>query len=203
MDWMTTIFGDTTHPIAERAYWGSQILLLVVAVMAAVFARRQVSTFRLFELLKFLEEERVRSARRQLFLEVVETQTKWDWWSGNDRLDETAGTICASYDIVARMAKGRSRRFFKKHWAYSICWTHEALEDFLIERRARVPDAFEGYTGLYKEARRYDPRPEKRPVRWWQFLRRRQIARNRSLSQARMNERDALSAEATHQNLAP
>ena len=155
----------STHWL-ESAYWASQCALLVIAFSAAIAAFIHVRTFKLFELLKFLEEPHIRSARRTVYTEIRNRED--DWWKTDDKLQDVASTVCASYDIVARLAKGRSRRFFRRYWAYSICWTHEALTEFLRERRREVPDAYQGYTDLYVEAKRFDPRlPQRR--RWCPF----------------------------------
>ncbi len=139
----------------EEASWLAQIILMVIAVVAAAIAFYQVSTFKLFELLKFLEEERFRDARRVVY---KHRKSRKNWWDANDKLRAAASTVCASYDIVGHLARGGNRKFFKLYWAYSICWTHEALDGFLKARRKTVPDAYHAYSELYKEAKPFDSR---------------------------------------------
>jgi hypothetical protein len=151
----------------ENAYWISECVLVLIAFAAAIAAYMHVRTFKLFELLKFLEEPQIRSARRTVFQKIRHRTD--DWWRTDNDLDEAAAIVCASYDIVARLARGRSRRFLRRQWAYSICWTHEALDGFVRDRRRDVPTAYRGYTGLYLEAKRFDPRLNPRQRRWWCF----------------------------------
>jgi hypothetical protein len=141
----------------ERGYWLAHILLLLVASVAAIFAFVHVRTFRLFELLRFLEDHRIREARRRVFRKVKkDDQSKW--WETDPELEEAAGTVCASYDIVAHLATGRIRKLFVREWANSICWSHERLETYLKERRINVPNAYHGYSELYRDAKPFDPR---------------------------------------------
>src|SRR5580692_12660386 len=100
----------------ERGYYLAQIILLFVAIVAATAGFVQVRTIRLFELLKFLEESSVRSARRLIFKEVKPGDTE-KWWETHPKLDEAASTVCATYDIVSHLATGRNRRFFVREWA--------------------------------------------------------------------------------------
>jgi hypothetical protein len=152
----------------ERAYWISQSILVLIALAAAIAAYIHVRTIKLFELLKFLEEPEIRRARLTVF-EDIRNKAGTEWWKSDSRLQEAASTVCASYDIVARLARGRSRRFFRRHWAYSICWTHEALDEFLRDRRREVPDAYRGYSDLYIEAKRFDPRLNPHHRHRWLF----------------------------------
>ncbi|MGJ0454794.1 MAG: hypothetical protein ACR65T_16420 [Methylocystis sp.] len=143
----------------EQAYYISQILLLGVAFAAAIGAFIQITTFRRFELLKLLEEPRVREARRLIYKKKNQTNGE-EWWR-EDCAERAAAIVCSSFDIVGFLATGPNRRFFARHWWYPICWTYEALEDYLNDRRAGAPEVYEGYTRLYESAKRYDLRPIK------------------------------------------
>lgn len=157
--------------VASRWEWGTvpQWLLFGTAVCAALVAYHQYRSSKLFQLLQFLEKPEIRDARHKLF-SAKETIQKDKWWETCPELAKAAGDICASYDIVWRIAKGSHRRFFRRHWAYSICWTHEVLGGYLEARRDEGDRrAYQGFDNLYCEARRFDPRlpcrRRSRPVR--------------------------------------
>jgi hypothetical protein len=137
----------------------AQIALLVVAVLAAIVGYSQLKHANRFELLKLLEDERFREARRLLWFEVCakEPPPSLRWWAGeeNKKLEQAAAKTCASFDIVALMAKYGNRRFFSKEWARSICWTYDLLAPYIADRHDAV--AFKHYRALAEEARKYRP----------------------------------------------
>jgi hypothetical protein len=66
---MTNLVAD--HPTLEVAYWVSQVIgasiqfvLIFVAIWAGVAAYRQANAFKLFELLKYTQDEKFRETRR-------------------------------------------------------------------------------------------------------------------------------------------
>jgi hypothetical protein len=133
---------------------------VVTAIGAGSVAYIQYRSSKLFQLLQFLEAPKIRASRHRLF-RSKEITNKDKWWeeTENEGLAKDASDICASYDIVWRVASGRHRRFFRCDWAYSICWTHEALQTFLNARRLDGDkDAYREFTNLYLEAKRFDPR---------------------------------------------
>jgi hypothetical protein len=155
----------STH-FLENAYWISQVVLAVVAICAALFAFAQIRTFKLFELLKYLESSEIRKARRIVIREIYPRKDQ-DWWedsTNGDRLESAASDVCASYDILGRMIEfdGLERKFlprggygtfFKRHWARSIVDNHDALERFLRYRRQRATDSYVAFTRLAEAAR--------------------------------------------------
>ena len=144
----------------EQAYYWSQIGLTVIAFFAAIGAYAQLQTFKRFELLKVLEDPRVRKARRTLFKKMhATTASSTAWWDVDDELEEAASDICASYDVVGILAKRRNFHFFTKEWSHNICWTYETLEEYVTHRRSDNPIAYHGYRKLYKHAKRFDRRP--------------------------------------------
>src|ERR1700733_15855159 len=122
----------------ERGYWISQIALMMIATGAAIAAFRQLQTYKLFEILKFLESPQFRSARR-IVLREIHKRKDGDWWldpTKGERWEEAASAVCAGYDILAKMIEyDRSLglflpgygKFFRLHWARSIIRTHDAL----------------------------------------------------------------------------
>jgi hypothetical protein len=95
----------------EAAYYVSQILLFVTAVVAAYYGYHQLVSTNRYELLRMLEDERFREARRLLWKTLCAPgeSPAPRWWE-DERLEEAAGKTCASFDIVALMAKRSNRR---------------------------------------------------------------------------------------------
>ena len=149
----------------EKLSWASQFVLMVVALAAAVAAFMQLRTFKLLEMLRFLELKETRESRRIVIREIAKLKGK-NWWEGESddakRLEAAASDVCASYDILARMIefdllerifpKWGYGAFFCRYWAKSIVLTHEALGEFLRNRREDKPNqnprAYMGFTGL-------------------------------------------------------
>ena len=139
----------------------SRFFLTVVATAAGIAAYWQIQTFKRFELMKMLESDRVKTARRALF---ASTKKRFNgkWWNFDDpqfddQLEQAASVVCGAYDIVGIVAKGANRRFFRKHWGHGIRWTYQALEGFLEDRRTQPggnPDAYSGYELIYNEAKK-------------------------------------------------
>jgi hypothetical protein len=147
-----------------RLYYVSQIGLMFIALGAAIAAFRQIRTFKLFEILRFIEAPDFRKARR-VVIQKIEPQKAEAWWESEDAsaLEEAASIVCASYDVIGRLMEydGVSgyfpRRglwsFFREHWAASIVRTHDALLGFLELRRSVAPNAYAGFTLLADAAR--------------------------------------------------
>src|ERR1700754_3973515 len=110
------------HPLLEYLYWISQITVVFAVIWAGFVAHRQVETFKLFELLKFLQDENFRKSRRVVMRNIGPRKSE-TWWIDPD-LEACASTCCGSYDILGRMIKQgvsrRTRRFFAKYWSESI-----------------------------------------------------------------------------------
>ena len=51
----------------EQGYYWSQIVLTAIAALAAIGALLQLQTFKRFELMKYLEDPRIREARRLIY----------------------------------------------------------------------------------------------------------------------------------------
>jgi hypothetical protein len=143
--------GERTMTLEHGYYW-SQIALTGIAFAAAVGAYVQLQTFKRFELLKILEAQAVRNARRILYHRVRQSkEPPADWWT-DDTLEEAASSVCASFDIVGLIARHRNWRFFTREWAHPICWTYEALQEYI---RMGNPDGYHGYHNLYKAAKKH------------------------------------------------
>jgi hypothetical protein len=145
--------------VLEGFYYLSQILLFFTPIAAAYYGYRQLVSTNQYELLRMLEDERFREARRLLWKTLCApgASPAPRWWE-DERLEEAAGKTCASFDIVALMAKPSNRRFFSKEWAHSICWTYELHEPYIQDRHYH--DAYKHYHELYKEASAFRPKPK-------------------------------------------
>jgi hypothetical protein len=145
----------------QHVAWGSQIVLMAIAFCAALAAIQQLRSYKLFELLKFLESEHFRNSRRVVLREIYNRKSE-DWWldpKEGARLAEAASNVSAGYDILARMIEydnsGVSRyiygsygNFFRTHWARSIITNHDALKNFLKHRRLAYAASYSAFTEL-------------------------------------------------------
>jgi hypothetical protein len=143
----------------QEAYYWSQIVLTGIAFAAAIgafiaarVAYAQLEAFKQFELLKILEAQPVRKARTQLWHQVRQSEKPLsNSWTA-ESLEEDALSVCASFDIVGIMARGRNWKFFTREWAHPICWTYELLEEYI---RVRNPNGYHGCRNLYNAAKKH------------------------------------------------
>jgi hypothetical protein len=133
----------------------AQIVFVIIAFISAIVAAYvgigQLRASNRYELLKLLESPDVRDARQLLYVKLRRNQPPVKWWENDDELDKAAATVCASFDIVALMARWRNRRFFCKEWGSSIIWAYEVLEEYI---KSRHPGAYKNYRKLYTESLR-------------------------------------------------
>lgn len=142
----------------ELASWVSQVALVLLAVVAAFAALHQASAFKLFELLKFIQEERFRTARRAVITQIGPKRDQ-AWWE-DVALEAEASTCCAHNDIVGNMLKfsgGPLTEHFARHWSDSIVRTYEILHGFIERRRAEGGNPYASYTWLYLRALKHKP----------------------------------------------
>jgi hypothetical protein len=157
-------FIGTDHAGGEILYWCSQILLAVIAIVGAVFAFNQIKTFKLLELLKYLEQPHVRDARRVVRRDIGMRKLAGRWWDNDDRLEQAASIVCASFNTTAAALRlnrfGSLESFFARHWGGSIIVNYEILLPMIEDRRgehAHGPEYMSDFRWLYKKARRYHP----------------------------------------------
>ncbi|BCG73366.1 hypothetical protein MesoLj113a_45240 [Mesorhizobium sp. 113-1-2] len=139
----------------QRLYWLSQIALPIVAVVTGWIVWTQYRTAKIFEMIKHLEDPAIREARRILYKGIIASSPPRDWWNRDDELENVAATVCARYAVVGVITDTDKwvRTFVAREWADNICWTHEALADYLEHRRHSSPGAYLGYTRLYDAAK--------------------------------------------------
>jgi hypothetical protein len=133
-------------------------LLFLVALFAAAVGFVQVTTFRRFELLKFLEQQEIKDARREVY-QSKDQPGGPEWWLKNDKAERAASIVASSFNVVGYLARGLNGRFFARHWWFTICWSYEALQGYINYREKNAPGLFAGYTRIYKAAKHYDRRP--------------------------------------------
>lgn len=145
------------HHWLEIVYWISQVILTLVAIVAATGAFLQLRTYKLFEILKWLEDPEKKKARRIVIRQIGERGDE-QWWMEEspevEELERAAANVCAHYEIVGLIIEhdGLERfwpsygAFFKRHWARSIVDCYNVLTPFLKYRRTRAPHAYSGFT---------------------------------------------------------
>ncbi len=155
-----------SHPYLEQWDWIAQLLLVMVAVLAAWFGRNQLILFERFEMLKYIQGTEAREARHCVLATLADVP--YAKWTTEQKFQ--ASTVCASYDIIGFLIRSRGwfpsvrGRFFTKGWATSIVRTHEILEPFIEERQIQNGgNVWEDYDWLYKQALRYKTKPTTPP----------------------------------------
>lgn len=146
----------------QRLYWLSQIALPIIAVVTGWIVWTQHRTSKVFALIRYLEDPRVRSARRLLYKNLIAKSPPEKWWVRDDDLEDAAATVCVRYSIVGVMTKNDKwvREFIAREWANNIRRTYEALTGYLEYRRdSDGTDAYSGYQELYDATK-----PQKRSV---------------------------------------
>jgi hypothetical protein len=139
----------------ELVSTGCQVVVAGIAAMAAIVGFLQLRASNRYELLKKLEDQQVRKARLLLFNELRKKKSEPSWWDKHPKLEQAASTVCATFDIVALMAKYGNYSFFSKEWANTICWTYDALEEYLKYRAKNNPRSYPHYGELYKAAKKW------------------------------------------------
>ncbi len=181
--WLTAALRGAldSHPALEVGYWISQIVLAVIAVVAAGFAYVQIRTFKLFELLKFVQSKEMVDARRVVRKEIAQKSPSETWWDEADdnkknrELEACASVASTGYDVLGlylkshlldRFVPGSLTRFFVRHWAASIVDTYDILEPYISARQSKHGLHYHsGYIWLYKRAKPYSDRERAKVAR--------------------------------------
>lgn len=130
-------------------------------------ALREYRSARLFDAIKYVEDEETRRARRVIYDKLQRTTPPESWWNGDDKeLAEAASTVCARYNLLAAVTKEdrQLREFVVSEWANNICSTYETLRDYMAYREASFTGRrgmFRRYAELYDEARKLSNPPGK------------------------------------------
>ena len=128
--------------------------VLLVAIVAAVVAYKQVNAFKLFELVKYLQDEGFRASRRVVIREIWEKRAT-EWWK-DPKLEAAASTCAGHYDVVGNLlryaARGSLRRFVIRSWSESVVRIHTILAEFMAQRRKSGGNDYRDFDWLYKKA---------------------------------------------------
>jgi hypothetical protein len=152
----------------QNLYYVSQIvagfgqcILMLAAIGAAMIAYNQFFTSRLFEILRFTQDEKFRDSRR-IVIQQISTSIGQQWWD-DKFLEIAASTCCANYDILGHVLQFSNNRrvsnFFADRWSDSIVRTYVALETFMDGRAERGGIHYPGYRWLYAQARQFRQHP--------------------------------------------
>ena len=155
----------------QRWYWYSQIALSLFALIAAVVAfvqyqhtRRQNQVFRTFEIIRHLEREEVREARRIVMSEIPDGRSE-EWWESlksNDKRRTAAAQLCSVYShmglVFAKFGLDDVGDIFLDQWGETAVLAHEyVLPGYLEYRRRETKKAYEGFDWFYAEAKKRHP----------------------------------------------
>jgi len=130
--------------------------LLLAALWAGIAAYRQIDAFKLFELLRYTQDESFREARRAVIREI--RPVRESEWYIDQRLESLASTCCAHYDVLSAILQfncsRHTKRFFVKNWHKSIIITYDILESFLDLRSQNGGNSYPNFRWLREQARR-------------------------------------------------
>ncbi len=145
------------------------LVAAIGALLAFSFAAYHYMRQRAFELLKHIEDNKVRDARRRIMLSLpLPDSVSWvecdehEWQRG---LNIDAATVCASYNNLAAFVLPKRwfsglfpfslfskslMNFFIDNWGESIVRSHSRLLKFLSHRRSQPlqKDAYRGFSEL-------------------------------------------------------
>jgi hypothetical protein len=155
-----------------QAYYYSQITMPIITIgavfaafRAAWSARRQATLFRVFELMKHIEDDRVRQARRIVMTTIagkVELTPTGRWWD-DPSLEKEAAMLCSSYDhlgsVFAHFPSSEVERFFLNRWGETAIKCRKILDSYLGYRKTELksPKAYWGFDEFCKQAKKIHP----------------------------------------------
>lgn len=118
----------------------------------------ETRTSRLLEILRLIEDPRVREARTMILIEVSDSDRRSeDWWEGNAALQRAAEQVCSAYDYAAGAinfdASERVGQFFLETWGEDVIRIHDVLERYLEFRRKSEAGTYNEFSWLAQEAR--------------------------------------------------
>ena len=120
-------------------------------------AMREYRSARLFDAIKYIEDQDTRKARKMLYEKLEQSIPASNWWEHDPQLADAAATVCAMYNLLGAVTKEdrEIRTFVVREWANNILWTHEALGEYMRYReqsKTGRPGMFRHYEALYREA---------------------------------------------------
>lgn len=153
-----TWFGGSGHAPGEIWYWVSQIVLAVIALIAASIAYRQVKAFGALELVKFMQQDNVRTARWHVRTKLAGKAL--NTWTDDDKMK--AATVCSSFDLMGFLLRKKlaPRKAYIKLYAATIQRMHANLAEYLAYERSASqngPEFWNCFTWLNEQAKRIQP----------------------------------------------
>ncbi len=76
---VTRVFSTTSWEWLEPLSWASQVALVLLTIAVVFAALHQASALKLFEILKFIQDENFRKARRTVIVNIGPVAGA-DWW---------------------------------------------------------------------------------------------------------------------------
>jgi len=153
----------------------AELRIFIVACMAAWLGLRQAEDHRLLGLLRWMEEDRVRKARK-IVIDELSTRRDEKWWELKDqRFHDAAALVASIYDHLGGYFRltlkfhdrwffslfGKDKdyvwKFFIDRWGEGIVRSYEILKRYIDYRREKAPKSYEGYEWVYKEAKQRHP----------------------------------------------
>ncbi|HWE72953.1 MAG TPA: hypothetical protein VG328_07325 [Stellaceae bacterium] len=111
---------------------------------------------RMFEAVKFVEDDITRDARAVVYEGLVAhgQPPGLPWWQHDDKLAKAAGLVCARYNLLGAVTldEANVRRLVVREWGRNIIDNHRRLESYIEYREKISPGAFQRFTDLYNEA---------------------------------------------------
>lgn len=123
-------------------------------------ALKEFRSTRIFEAIQYIEADDTRSARKTLYEGLHRDTPSQNWWETDKNLDHAAAITCARYNLLGVLTRRDKylRQFVVREWTNNICWTHEALQEYIRYReRSKTgrPRMFRHYEELYADANQH------------------------------------------------
>jgi len=130
------------------------IVLTGTAIFASLAwreARKTRKDYNVFELIRYLQSEDMRLARRILIVDIGETGGSYSNWIKIPKLRDAAEQVCAAYDMVGIMLKrGLIDEDLVDEWQDSITKCYNAAKPMIDEYRGRSgPSYYKHFKYLY------------------------------------------------------
>lgn len=124
---------------------------VALTLILVLLTRRSAHTDSLMELMRFLQDPYVRTARS-----VVNREGELDL--SDQTVRDAASTVCANYDSLGVLLQQRAfsgpAPLFIETYAWSICRSHSRLQPYIQQVRREAPLSYlENFDWLANEAR--------------------------------------------------
>jgi hypothetical protein len=150
------------HAPGEVGSWISQIVVAVIALVAASIAYRQVKAFGALELVKFMQQDSIRKARWHV--RTILANKPLSEWTDDDR--RQASAVCSSFDLMGFLLRKKlaPRRAYITLYASTVQIMHHNVTEYLAHERdlsRNGPEFWKHFTWLNEQAKHIQPFPFK------------------------------------------